>query len=205
MEFFRRWWIWGLAVVVVLALGVWGVAAAIQMGASDAAAPTATEEGLVGDPEPEPEPDPVPVETPPATTDAAEVVLDSDAAELVMPPLAALGQGLKDPAVPVDLSSVAADGALGDLQNEIEQFDMDGLRQVGDPQIVAATVISRDTDDATAEIDVCLDRSAVDVVDTNGRTIAVTGPDRVRQIWTVALRDGVWKLTQRTFTDELEC
>lgn len=203
----KRRLVWGAvvaAVVVVIGVLVWS-----PWTPSSDAPTTALDstEGGVGDSEPTPAPEPVPVETPPSTITEDVVTVDADATEIVSPPLAAMGQALKNPDVPVEFEMVADGAALGDLRSEAEQHRQDSTQQRGEPTIVSATVISRDdeADPATVTVEMCLDRSAVTLVQADGSTLPAAEPTRVRQLWTMAPLDGEWKLLDRGFTDELEC
>lgn len=153
-------------------------------------------------------PSAVPVASPAATTEPTALVPESDATEIILAPLAGLSQALSDPAVPVDLAAVAQGLALGDFQAEIADFEQQGVHQVGTPMIISATVIQSDlvATPPTATVNVCLDRSDVQILDAQGTDVRdPAAPTRILTLWSMALIDGSWKLTDRTFTDQLTC
>lgn len=148
----------------------------------------------------------VPVEVPAATAAPAEV--SADLAAVVAPPMAGLNQALADPSVTVDLGGVASGTALTDLGSEQLEFQQQGLHQVGSIEVASAEVTQDDPAAAppTLVVKVCLDRSAVRVLDANGKDVTnAAAQPRVLQIWTMQSVDGAWKLTDRTFADELAC
>ncbi|SIT84256.1 hypothetical protein [Microbacterium sp. RU33B] len=190
----------GASAVVALIVGVL-IAAALQR--EDATMPDAAEASTSSA-----SPSPVPVATLPAAAVEGDVEPGSDASSIVVAPVAALNQALTDPTVPVDLSMVADGVALADFRDEVEQTAMEGWRIEGETVLISALVVSRtpDSDPPSMVVDVCLDRSGVTVLDTQGMAVPnAMSPTRVLTRWTMSLLDGSWKATNRTFTDEPEC
>lgn len=198
---------------VAIATSVVGVVVAVVLITQNLppAAPGAHETAAPSEVDP-PTPDPprplAPVTLPPSDMPPDEVVAGAEAAAIVEPPLAALEQALTAPDVGVDFSQVADGIALNDLVAEADEYARDGVRQEGTFEVASATITDSTptSEPPRIVVEVCLDRSNVKTVDTNGND--VSNPEalaRVRQLWTMTFDAGQWKLVDRTFTDELEC
>lgn len=194
-------WIVG-AILMAALIAVIVIVVVRGLGAPDAAGSPGPSESASASPSP------VPVASPAATTEPTAIVPDADATEIIAAPLAGLSQALSDPTLPVDLSAVAQGLALGDFQAEIADFEQQGVHQVGTPTIISATVMQSDlvSTPPTATVNVCLDRADVQILDAQGNDVRdPAAPTRILTVWSMAQVDGSWKLTDRTFTDQLTC
>lgn len=182
----------GIVVVVVVVMTSVGAGEPSQPSGSDSSAT----------------PTPVPVSTPAATAVEGNDAPGADVSSIVGPPVAALTQALADPTAPVELSMIAEGNGLADFQNEVAQAAMNGWRVEGRTEVVSATVVESapEASPTSMVVDVCLDRSGVTVLDTEGKAVpSAVSPTRVLTRWTMGLLDGSWKVVNRTFTDELDC
>lgn len=190
--------LWVALAVVVVVIGVVGVL-------SSRGVPTA--EGPIEE-TPTPTPTPTAVRTPAAPVSGEKIKRGAAVTELVVPAVAGLSQALSDPSVPVELESVAGGLALADLKAEVFTLSKEGLHQVGSPKVVSAKVVSTRVaaSPPTVVVHVCLDRSAVKVLDATGKDMTnPSAASRVLQVWKMASTESGWKLVDRTFTRKLTC
>lgn len=151
-----------------------------------------------------------PVEALPAAVLAPEAVDDESADELVVPVIETTSRLLSDP-IGLDaagLESVAADESLAQARAQTAEYSVMGWRQVGSPQVVSARVLelSESSEPPRVEVEVCLDHSAVDLLDASGRSMVnPDAPMRVLTIFVLEFRDGGWVATDQQFPVETTC
>lgn len=189
--------------------------------AGTTAAPTGTEPTHVGGPPPEAtgeasshgtEPvtrPPRPVAAP-ATTPADVLSTGEPVEGLVAPALSASSKALGDPdgASTESLDVVADDAALAAIESQVHEYQVLGWSQVGTPEIVSTEIVALDddADPPTARVQVCLDHSTVQVLDSQGVSMVdESAPMRTLQLWTLEQTDGVWVLVDQTFPDDPTC
>lgn len=110
----------------------------------------------------------------------------------------------------VGLENVAAGFVWGELQALATERAQLGYRQVGEATVTSTTVRSSDLTGAppTIVLDVCIDATAVDIVDENGTSMK----DRlynpgvpVLHVYGAQYIDGLWKLTTHDIPDGGSC
>lgn len=155
-------------------------------------------------------PSPTPVEDLAPVAAVDEVVVESPKDELAEPFVQVYAEALSTPEAPDQdaLVTVAAGPALQELQALVQEFDDNGWSMVGTPEVVSSTVVSVDAeaDPPSAVIEVCLDSSGVDVVDSSGTSqLDERAPQRALNIFTMDLVEGRWVLRERTFPVQTAC
>lgn len=108
-----------------------------------------------------------------------------------------------------DFEDVAAGAYLAQLESQAQQYESEGLKQVGTPRILSVTPVtlpgvSSGTEGIVA--DVCVDSSQVQVLDTEGvdhRADQPSDPTLFR--YTFALEGGSWRIVEETFPDQFTC
>lgn len=223
----------GRNIVIVAALGLSGLLALSGcQGPTEDAAPTgATEEGSAVDTPAPPgqndeatsaadeeddnaEPSGADVATPRpgvASEEALEDVAEGEAADAIITPvITEQHRALQAPAEP-DWGAVVA-VAGGSLLDSIDVAVMEYAEldwaQVGTPELVSSTVLElqEDATPPTAQVEICLDHSAVDVVDPDGVSVLDEKAEtRVKSMLTLDYVDGRWVAIAQDFADELSC
>lgn len=146
--------------------------------------------------------------------DASDVepaaVDDASAPDLVEPLIEAGAEllGAPDEFDPTGLDTVAADTALAQARALAAEYAATGWRQVGTPVIDGVTVqeVDESSDPPRVTLDVCLDQSEVDVVDSDG--VSMVDPDapkRAINTYVLELRAGAWVVVDRTFPVDTGC
>lgn len=106
------------------------------------------------------------------------------------------------------LFSVAKGLALDALGSTVAEYRERGWSQVGRPTVVSTQVTASDpdSDPPHAMLDVCLDYTGVDVVDTEGTSVVDSAAQtRVLNIFEMEYQDGRWVLVDQSFADDTTC
>jgi len=195
----------GIAALIVVGLvaGTW--AALSLWGGSGQAGPAAT-----GSPSPTTdEKTPLPtVSAPVPANTSAPGTVGGDGSDFAQPFIAAETAARTDTTKSVDFSTVAIGDALQDLQVNAEEMNEDGLRQVGSPELVKATVTKKkmSAKPPTMTVNVCLDYTNVDLVAPDGTSVKnPKAPQRVPSILVLHQVDGRWLVAKRTFPAKTTC
>lgn len=140
----------------------------------------------------------------------AEINADESGEEIIEPFVEVNAEILATPEEP-DLDkvvTVAAGPAQEQLRAALAEFADNGWVQEGAPSIVSSSVesIDPDADPPTAEVEVCLDHSGVDIVDTSGTSVVDPNAEqRILTTFTMHYLDDRWVLYQQSFDDDTEC
>ncbi|OLT41882.1 hypothetical protein BJF86_02425 [Serinicoccus sp. CNJ-927] len=139
-----------------------------------------------------------------------QVAEDADAGELVDPVVRVRSDALVTPdSVDWDeVVSVAGGGLLSDIEASVLEYTENGWTQEGTPELVSSTVLELDqqADPPTALVEVCLDHSAVRVLDANGQSLTdESAAQRVPSVLSLAFQDDRWIAVGQAFTDESTC
>lgn len=108
------------------------------------------------------------------------------------------------------LESIAVGAAWGELQSLAVERSQLGYRQVGEATVTssAATAVDLVGPPPTVELEVCIDSSAVDVVDASGRSLKdlLYDPDgAVLNVYIAQYIDGLWKIVSHDIPDGARC
>ncbi|MGA8995473.1 MAG: hypothetical protein WB441_14320 [Nocardioidaceae bacterium] len=97
--------------------------------------------------------------------------------------------------------------ALAQLVNQAAELAQNGQRVVGRPRVVSSVVTGRTVDPPTLTLAVCLDNSAVRVLDAQGTPLPrnPTADRPTRNILTLAQRAGRWVVVDQGFPDDPDC
>ena len=88
------------------------------------------------------------------------------------------------------------------------EFEDNGWRQVGSPDVVASRVVFRrpDASPPRMRIAACVDSSDVDVVDASGDSVRNgTYAARSTMLFDLVLRHGDWLVQRQSFPDDPDC
>lgn len=110
----------------------------------------------------------------------------------------------------VGIESIATGWVLGEVQSRArEQYDL-GYRQTGEATVTQSTPTAVDlaASPPTITVKVCVDVSAVDVVDAAGKSLkaALYNPGRpTAHIYGAVFEDGTWKVSTHDIPDVQDC
>lgn len=107
-----------------------------------------------------------------------------------------------------DLTGIATGALLGELEAVRAEYNNEGWSQIGAPEIVGLRVVQPPTtaDPNDAVVEVCLDNSAVRIVDKNGVDVREPGSlQRVLNLYVLTFVDGRWVASDHTFPDDTTC
>lgn len=214
----RRWVVVALLIGVVLALGLFLVFNGEEEdgppsggpGAGSTSETQATDEVAVTSDAVEETAEPTVVSGVAPTRDPGQITADAPDPDLVEPFLDSLASALVEPENldRDELVTVASGAALGAVDAQATEYALNGWTQVGSPEVLETRVasIDPDIDIPTADVDICLDYSQVDVVDSQGDSILdPAASTRVAQTVTLEFTKGRWVATDRTFPDDFQC
>jgi hypothetical protein len=108
------------------------------------------------------------------------------------------------------IESVATGFVEGELQALAIERERMGYRQVGEASVTGVTIRSIDltASPPVALLEVCIDTSDLDVVDSNGTSVAdqLYRPDRpVLHLYGAVFIDGLWRLSTHEIPDGATC
>lgn len=114
---------------------------------------------------------------------------------------------LEDPHAELDLSELLTGTALEDFENQRMEWTISEFHQEGKAEIISTDIEpATDSDQVTATV--CVDSSAVKVLDENG-TVVNDGipPEELRSTMIVILvrEENVWRIVERQFPDDPRC
>lgn len=207
----RRWF--AIAIVASLAIAAAGVTIALvsatvsapTASSTDAPVDTGDEDGASEDPlnsVATPSPSPL------SEDEAAEAERASASVASVISALDEISQRGDGSAVGVE--AVATGWVLGELQSRArEQFDLE-YKQTGEAVIthLEATEVDLASDPASITFTVCIDVSAIDVVDAAGNSLkdALYDPGHpVAHIYGAVFEDNTWKVSTHDIPDVQDC
>lgn len=151
---------------------------------------------------------PAPTLSPLTDDQDAETVRATAAVDAVVTALDEVSQRADGSAVGVE--SVATGWVLGEVQSHArEQFDL-GYTQTGNAVVTEVTPIAVDlsASPATITLKVCVDVSAVDVIDAAGNSLkdSLYNPGRpVAHIYGAVFQDNTWKISTHEIPDVQDC
>lgn len=181
--------------------------AAEEMSTSPGPAPAATAERP---PTVDDDADRVPVEPESAPELQPEQVGNDTAAELIQPALESTSRLLAAPAT-LDVSGLTplvSDEAFRQASAQAQEYAHQGWQQEGSPVVASAQLLEfdQDADPPRAVIEVCLDHSAVDIVNDAGESIVdENAPRRALTIFISEFRDNAWVVVDQTFPVDTSC
>ena len=110
----------------------------------------------------------------------------------------------------MDFSQVAVGAALGGLEAQAQEFASNGWQQSGSIKVVGEATISKLSTDGQPQVavTVCVDSSAVTVVDDSGASVLAAAPQGTRKnlnIYTVQDVSGTWLVANHTFPNKTAC
>lgn len=110
----------------------------------------------------------------------------------------------------IDFTAVAFGAALGELEAQNQEFSSNGWQQTGTVVVVGTATTSTQKRTGTPQVDVqvCLDSSAVQIVDDTGATVLKAekpGTRRNLNIYAVQEVSGEWLVVNHTFPDDTHC
>lgn len=210
----RRWLVPVIAAAVIVA----GVGGGIALLAPMLSGPTASQddiiigEGDTGDEEDISE-DPLksataPTSEPLSADEQAEIERASAAIDSVIAATDEISQ--RGDGSAVGLESIATGWVLGELQSKArEQYDL-GYRQTGeaDATSVTTTAIDLASTPATITLKVCIDVSAIDVIDAAGNSLKASlfNPGHpVAHLYGAVFEDEMWKISTHDIPDVQDC
>ncbi len=95
--------------------------------------------------------------------------------------------------------------ALAQLKSQAYELAENGLHLEGTPRIVSSAITRRTTNPRTLTVSVCLDNSAVKLVDNAGKQQPSTSSARSRNTLELVQRDGEWLVAGQSFPDNPDC
>lgn len=142
--------------------------------------------------------------------DPSDVTDDQPADELAEPLVDIRSDALSSPEdADQDMLVTVSEGLARDaLESTVAEYRERGWTQIGRPTVVSTKVTAADpdADPPSAELDVCLDYSNVDVVDTAGTSVVdARAQTRVLNVFEMEYQDGRWVLVNQTFADDITC
>ena len=114
---------------------------------------------------------------------------------------------LDDPAATLDLSEVLTAAALEDIENQRQEWAVEGWHQEGEASVPVSEIEATD-DPSVVRARVCVDSSQVNVVDENGVVVNADVPAEERRslmLVTFVREVDVWRMAERTFPDDPRC
>ena len=148
---------------------------------------------------------------PPAPPVMTQGSIDDDSAEkLVSAYVTAASEVSPDGGqVAQQVSAVAGDALIGELESRLLELESNGWTSSGVPRVVSATVIEQDdsADPPTATVEACIDASDVRVLDSAGDPLpSDTASARALNVYVINQQDdGSWILISHTFPDNPAC
>lgn len=202
-----RWLLVGLGLLAAVAIAVTiGITATSTPGGEVVAAVDEDAEE-----EEEPPPPPLSLETPtpaPLGDDAAA----RDALETTMETLVEASNEVLQRADggTSGLEGVAVGFVAGEIQALSDEREHLGYKQIGEASVTSVNVRSMDLSAAppTATLEVCIDTSELDVVDSNGASVAdqLYQPDHpVLHLYGAVFTDGLWRVSTHEIPDGATC
>lgn len=158
--------------------------------ASNTSTPGPSSSGATGSEEPKP-----------SATELDDEIADAVIAET----LDAAGEALSAPSDPTDLTNVAIGSYLESVLALKDQYNAEGVRQVGTPTIEDAKIIEKHEDGSIA-VEVCVDSSRVKILDEKDNDLRTDGTfDRSHIVFTLTPSGNGWLIADETFAEEPEC
>lgn len=112
----------------------------------------------------------------------------------------------KETPEPTDHPHITAD-ALEDLVNQVAEFQDNGWKMVGEPEVVWQRVVRRSTSPSGVIVRACVDNSDVRVMDRNGDEVPNSRPStpRTLNVLTVVRKDGRWVVADQRIAQNPDC
>ncbi|MDO5670281.1 MAG: hypothetical protein Q4G50_09775 [Corynebacterium sp.] len=114
---------------------------------------------------------------------------------------------LEDPTASLDLSEVLTAAALEDIENQRQEWAVEGWHQEGEASVTVSDIEPSDNP-SVVRAQVCVDSSEVRVVDGNGVVINADVPAEERRslmVVTFVQEGELWRMAERTFPDDPRC
>lgn len=208
----RRRWV-PLAIAGVLTVAAVGVSVGLVMSTQSTPSAAPTESPVVtGDEEDVSEAPlaavPTPTSAPLSSDEAAEVERAEETLDALIAASDEIAQ--RGDGSAVGLEAIATGWVLGELQAKArEQYDL-GYQQQGEAKVTSITPAAVDlaSETATISLKVCIDVSAIDVIDAAGNSLkeSLYNPGRpVAHVYGAIFEGDAWKLSTHDIPDVQDC
>ena len=145
--------------------------------------------------------------TPGATPAPADALTETGAEDSVGAFLGTLATASFTAADLGSLTSVADGAILEEIRADTLELEANGWTKRGEALLDSVTVLDSQLDATpqTARVQACVDSSAVQILDQDGVPMAAPISPRSLNIYSLALVDSVWKVTDRSFPNDPSC
>lgn len=144
-------------------------------------------------------------------TTAPGVLAEEEATELITIAIAPqLEQATTETALTDVLADIAIEGYAEELQAQWLELNSQGWSVTGAPTVATLEITALDdaSDPVTAEVLVCIDSSAVQIVDADGKSVGDPDAAMARALHRYTMiqaDDGSWRVSSHAFPDNPEC